>query len=86
MDKWIEQMEQSAPSITNASYMQAFEGAVKVFLEEMPEVVLAENLSVYPANETHWTGWPNADNPYAGVYPWAGDAYLALFKIKSTGQ
>ena len=64
--------------------MQAVQGAAKVFLEEMPEVVLAENVSVYPVNETYWSGWPNATAPYAGLFPWKGDSYLALFKIKPT--
>jgi peptide/nickel transport system substrate-binding protein len=86
MDQWIEQMEKMAPSIKDPQYTQAVAGAVKVFLEEMPEVVLAEARYVYPMNDTYWTGWPNASDPYATTLPWFDNFYLILEKLVAVNK
>ncbi len=50
---------------------------VKLHLEEMPNIpIMAYNVFSVQSNR-YWTGWPNADNPYANpVTNWANGRYI----------
>lgn len=50
---------------------------VKLHLDEMPNIpIMSYNVFSVQSNR-HWTGWPNADKPYANpVTNWANAKYI----------
>jgi peptide/nickel transport system substrate-binding protein len=77
-DAIINEMDQMQPSPTDARYVQLTGNALSIFLRDVPEVTLAEERHVVTFNNTYWTGWMNAANPYAAPYSlWA--AFLLSF-------
>lgn len=82
LDKLLDQMEAMIPKQDDPAYMDLVIKATKIFLEDMPTIVLAEELHVIPANHTYWTGYPNSDNPYVAPYPCWRDIFLMLLHLK----
>jgi peptide/nickel transport system substrate-binding protein len=62
-------MESIPGSVDDARYLELTAQAVDIYLRDMPEIMLLEELHVVAFNETYWTGWPNADDPYVAPYP-----------------
>lgn len=82
MDKILDQMEKIPGSPDDPKYMALAEAATKIYLRDMPEIMLLEELHVVVFNNTYWTGWPSAKNPYVAPYPpWMG-FNLAMHTIK----
>ncbi len=52
-----------------SAYMQDAVEALDIVLAELPEINLLEELHVITFNQTYWTGWPSAKDPYAAPYP-----------------
>jgi peptide/nickel transport system substrate-binding protein len=69
-DALIDQME-AAPAGTpdNPKYVELANKALDIYLRDMPEIMLTEELHVVTFNETYWTGWPSAEDPYVAPYP-----------------
>lgn len=38
--------------------------AMQIWLPELPDIMIEQGYHRLPTNETYWTGWPNAQNPY----------------------
>lgn len=71
-DAIIDRME-AIPADTdpNSAYMKDAVAAMEIFLRDMPQVHLIEEFHVVTFNNSHWTGWPSAENPYVAPYtPW----------------
>lgn len=68
-DAIIDEMESIPGSVDDARYLELTAQAVDIYLRDMPEIMLLEELHVVAFNETYWTGWPNADDPYVAPYP-----------------
>lgn len=71
-DAIIDRME-AIPADTdpNSAYMQDAVAAMEIFLRDMPQVHLIEEFHVVTFNNTYWTGWPSAADPYVAPYtPW----------------
>lgn len=43
---------------------------MKVAIEDMPFVGFHSGIKFVPTNSTHWTNYPNAENPYNGPWWW----------------
>jgi hypothetical protein len=55
-----------------------FRQAADIWMNDLPEIVIAEERHVWTYNTTCWTGWPNAENPYANpVTNWLGTSWRA---------
>ena len=40
-------------------------------LRDLPQIEILEELHVVTFNDTYWTGWPTAADPYVAPYtPW----------------
>ncbi len=77
LDALLDRMEAMQPSPDNAEYMDLVKQATAIFMRDLPEVSLAEELHTLVFNSTYWTGWPNADDPYVAPYlPWEGFAQV----------
>jgi peptide/nickel transport system substrate-binding protein len=69
-DKLIDQLEAMPPGKPDdPKYVDLAAKALDIYLSEMPEIMLAEELHVVIFNETYWKGWPSADDPYVAPYP-----------------
>jgi peptide/nickel transport system substrate-binding protein len=69
-DALIDAME-AAPAGTpeTPKYVEQANKALDIYLRDMPEIMLTEELHVVIFNETYWKGWPSADDPYVAPYP-----------------
>ncbi|MCB0104275.1 MAG: ABC transporter substrate-binding protein [Caldilineaceae bacterium] len=68
-DALIDEMEAMPGSLDNARYVELTNQAVDIYLNDMPELMLLEELHVVVFNETYWTNWPGDEDPYAAPYP-----------------
>lgn len=68
-DKLIDEMEGMPGSLDNPRYVELVNQAVDIYLRDMPELMLLEELHVVVFNETYWTNWPGEEDPYAAPYP-----------------
>jgi hypothetical protein len=82
MDKLTNQMEAVAGSPNDKQYMDWVTQAVDIYLRDMPEIMLLEELWVTTFNQTYWTGWPNEHDPYVAPYPCWEAWNLVVHKIK----
>ena len=70
LDAILDKMEGMTPdNAQDSEYMDLVAAAVEIYLRDMPEIMLTEELHVVTYNETYWTGYPNADDPYIAPYP-----------------
>lgn len=87
MDKLLNEMEKIQADFTPGSaYMKLAVAATDIWLQDMPEIMIAEELHAVAFNTEYWTGWPSSSDPYVAPYePWNA-FYLSLFHIKPTGS
>jgi peptide/nickel transport system substrate-binding protein len=84
LDALLDQMEVMVPSPADPAYMDLVSQALAIYLRDLPDISLAEELQVIPFNTTYWTGWPDASNPYTHSFPpWDGFA-LAIYNLQPT--
>jgi peptide/nickel transport system substrate-binding protein len=81
-DKLIDDMESMVGSPDNAKYMQDATQALDIYLRDMPEIMLLEELHVVTFNNTYWKGWPSEKDPYAAPYPPWEAWYLIINKLQ----
>jgi peptide/nickel transport system substrate-binding protein len=81
-DALIDEMESMPGSLDNARYMELTNQAVDIYLRDMPELMLLEELHVVVFNETYWTNWPGDENPYVAPYPPWEAWYLIVHNIQ----
>lgn len=82
IDPSIDAMEAMIPDRNNPAYVEQVIAATKIYLEDMPTIILAEELHVIPGNQTYWTGYPNEDDPYVAPFPCWRDIFLMTLKLK----
>ena len=68
-DAIIDQMETMSPSVDDPEYMDLAKQALEIYFEDMPSIILAEELHAVVFNTTYWQGWPTAEDDYAAPYP-----------------
>ncbi len=55
-----------------SAYMQDAVEALRIVIDDLPQIHLIEEFHVVTFNNTYWTGWPSRDNPYVAPYtPWS---------------
>ena len=59
--------------------------AVEIYLQDVPELMLTEELHVVTFNDTYWTGWPSAADPYVAPYPCWEAFNTVLYHLQPTG-
>jgi len=82
MDPLLDAMEAMIPNREDAAYMDLVTKATQIYLEDMPTIILAEELHVIPGNYTYWTGFPNAEDPYVAPFPCWRDIFLMTLKLQ----
>ncbi len=71
-DKLIDDMDSMpANPDPNSQYMKDAAAALDIAMRDLPQIDMLEEFHVVTFNDTYWTGWPNAANPYVAPYtPW----------------
>jgi peptide/nickel transport system substrate-binding protein len=82
MDAAVDAMTAMVPNKDDPAYMEQVIKATNIYLEDMPVIILAEELHVIPSNYTYWTGYPNAEDPYVAPYPCWRDIFLMTLKLQ----
>jgi peptide/nickel transport system substrate-binding protein len=82
MDGYLEAMENMIPSREDPKYVANVIAATKIYLEDMPTIVLADELHVIPGNYTYWKGFPNSENPYVAPFPCWRDIFLMTLNLQ----
>jgi len=83
-DKLIDEMDGMVGSPDNAKYMDNAAKALDIYLRDMPEIMLLEELHVVTFNNTYWKNWPSEKDPYAAPYPPWEAWYLIINKLQPT--
>jgi len=83
-DKLIDEMDGMVGAPDNAKYMDDAAKALDMYLRDMPEIMLLEELHVVTFNNTYWKGWPSKKDPYAAPYPPWEAWYLIVNRIQPT--
>lgn len=74
-----------ADNAQDSKYMDLAVQAVDIYLRDMPEIMLTEELHVVTYNQTYWTGWPTEDDPYVAPYPCWEAINLVVHRLEPTG-
>ncbi|MFT5087159.1 MAG: peptide/nickel transport system substrate-binding protein [Candidatus Latescibacterota bacterium] len=61
-----------------------FREAMAIWLAEMPSVPILQWYHRIPHNETYWTNWPSAENPYINSAYWHRTWLLVLLGLEPT--
>ena len=86
LDAILDQMEAIQPDNTpDSEYMNLAVQAVEIYLRDMPEIMLTEELHVVTYNTTYWTGYPDANNPYVAPYPCWEAINVMMYHLQPTG-
>jgi peptide/nickel transport system substrate-binding protein len=85
-DAIINQMDSILPSPTDPTYMDLTTKATNIFLRDVLEITLAEERHVVTFNNTYWTGWMSAADPYVAPYSLWAAVELAFLKAQPAGQ
>lgn len=85
-DAIIDRMEAVvADTSPDSEYMKDAAAALDIALRDLPQIDLLEEFHVVTNNNTYWTGWPTAENPYVAPYtPW--EAFnMVIHNLQPTG-
>ena len=79
MDAVIEQLRQTDPSNSEEVVAIGIEG-LKILVEELPSIPTFGYIGFATWDETYWTNWPFAENPYSQPYVhWGPFKYMTPF-------
>ena len=67
-----------------SDYMKNAAAALDIALRDLPQIDLLEEFHVVTFNNTYWTGWMSASDPYAAPASLWAAAELALLRIQPT--
>ncbi len=69
-----------------SAYMQDAAAALTIALRDLPQIDMLEEFHVVTFNNSYWTGWPSAADPYVAPYtPW--EAFnLVIHNLQPSGN
>jgi peptide/nickel transport system substrate-binding protein len=59
--------------------------AMEIWVEELPDIFLAQLIIRYPSNTTRWTGWPTQDDPYGFPHSWQWELLKTFVRLEPSG-
>jgi peptide/nickel transport system substrate-binding protein len=71
-DALIDKMDAiPASAAPDSDYVKTAAAALDIALNDLPQIDMLEEFHVVTFNNTYWTGWPSAADPYVAPYtPW----------------
>ena len=79
-DRIVDQMGQTAPD--DPQLLVLFRQAMEIWIEELPSIPLVQWYHRIPHNQTYWTNWPTAENPYINSAYWHTSFLLVLLGLE----
>ncbi len=61
---------------------QLFLDSMELWLAEKPALPIAQAVKLVPFDQTYWTGWPTADNPYIAPATWWQVTHVILQNLE----
>ncbi len=59
-----------------------FVQAAEIFMDELPVIPVTQAKKIVPFNETYWTNWPSADNPYIHPPTWWQSTHVIIHNLE----
>jgi peptide/nickel transport system substrate-binding protein len=81
-DGLVDQMGQTA--VDNPALTGLFHQAMEIWLRELPAIPLVQWFHRIPHNQTYWTGWPTAEDPYINSAYWHRTWLRVLLRLEPT--
>ncbi|HIG16775.1 MAG TPA: ABC transporter substrate-binding protein [Candidatus Handelsmanbacteria bacterium] len=81
-DRLVDQMGQVAPD--DPALIPLFRQAMEIWIAEMPAIPLLQWFHRIPHNQTYWTNWPSAQNPYMNSANWVRTVLIVLLGLEPT--
>ena len=79
-DRIVDQMGQTAPD--DPQLLVLFRQAMEIWIEELPSIPLVQWYHRIPHNQTYWTNWPTAEDPYINSAYWHTSFLLVLLGLE----
>ena len=79
-DQLVDRMGQVDPQAPETQTL--FRQAMEIWLRELPAIPLVQWYHRIPHNQTYWTNWPSAENPYIHTAYWHRTFLLVLLGLK----
>jgi peptide/nickel transport system substrate-binding protein len=76
----VDEMGETAPD--DPRMIHLLREALDIWLAEMPAIPLLQFYHRLPHNQTNWTNWPSAENPYINSAYWHRTWLLVLLNLK----
>ncbi len=78
-------VEQVAPlQVGDPELQPLFMEAMEIWVDEMPDVFLAQLIIRYPLNNARWTGWPSQSDPYGFPHSWQWELLKTFIRLEPT--
>ena len=74
------------PMTDYATLEKLFHDAMAIWLPALPDIPLTELYHRIGYNETYWTNWPTAENPYVNGASWHLTFEMVLWNLKAVEQ
>jgi len=81
-DRLVDRMGQIAPD--DPALIPIFREAMDIWISEMPTIPLLQWFHRVPHNQTYWTNWPSADDPYMNSAFWVRSFLIVLLGLEPT--
>ncbi|HJP32688.1 MAG TPA: ABC transporter substrate-binding protein [Candidatus Latescibacteria bacterium] len=81
-DDLVDQMGQTSPD--DPALIPLFRQTMDIWLTELPAVPLLQWFHRIPHNQTYWTNWPSAENPYMNSAFWVRSVLIVLLGLEPT--
>jgi len=82
-DKIVDDVYAKSPT-DHAAMVDAWTKAMAIWLPDLPDIQIEQGYHRLPTNETYWTGWPNAQNPYVNSAFFHLTPALIVHKLQPT--
>ncbi len=83
-DKIADEMYGTSPT-DKAKILDQWTRAMRLWLPNLPDIMIEQGYHRLPQNEKYWQGWPTAQNPYINTAHWHLTAPLWVHRLTPTG-
>jgi peptide/nickel transport system substrate-binding protein len=80
-DKLVDAMFKVAPTDTK-QLIDIFRTAMELWLPDLPDIQLVQNIHRIAMNTTYWHNWPTAENPYVNAAHWHLTFPMVLWNLQ----
>lgn len=78
-------VERVAPlQVGDPELQPLFLEAMEIWVDEMPDIFLAQLIIRYPMNNSRWTGWPTQADPYGFPHSWQWELLKTFIRLEPT--